>query len=262
MKEKLARLEKAIQDSEGWETSKRRSYLEPYFQEVYEKFRISKEEDMASLLKLSQLENQLTERILDVSQTRRPPNKNQKEYVLEQILFYTRNKAEEVYHCNLEKDSLRTRSKDFCLLFLEIAKGLEVPATMIEMGSLFGFPYPHYVILCYVDGFYLCDLTYQEFFLLGYNFKDRYYPHPTYLRTCEIGGRMLEKGRMSAVKMISLGYIKVDSEDFQIYCDVASSFGGVEPLESTQQYLEKFLKTIERSSEKSDRILLSKMHNL
>ncbi len=263
MQENLKRLEEAIIKSESYEVYKKRAYLEPYFDTVYEAFHDNSFEDIPSLLKLSQLENKLTDRILKASQNRMPPsNKEKKEYVLEKILFYMRNQAEELYHCNLEIDSLRTRSKDFCLLFLEIAKGLEVPATMIDMGSLFHFPYSHYIVLCYLEEFYIADPTYQEFFLLGYNFKNRYYPHPTYLRTCEIGGRMLEGKESTAYQMIHDGYLKVNSKDFLNYCDVASSFGGIEPLRDSQKYLEKFMHEIERSSEKSDRILLSKMHNL
>jgi hypothetical protein len=262
MKEQLESIQNAIKDLEGASLSEKRKVLEPLFYPVYEECK-QKEIDIIYLLKLSQLENQLSDRILPVIPKIEPTlEENQTDKILEKIVSYARKKAISIYQCNLEKDSLRTRSLDLSNLVLEMSKSLQVPTYLFDIGAYFHFPYPHYVVLSYVeDGYYFIDITYQEFFMLGYNFSNRYYEHPSYIRTCEIGGRMIKEREKSAEKMIYQGYLPILSKDFQNYCDACSEFGNIEKRD-VKEHLKEFLKPIERSSDKNDRILVSKMQYL
>ncbi len=263
MIERLEQLEREIERTCQEDVTVQRECLEPLFQKIYEEIANHSVEDFSLLLKLSQLENRLTKRILPVvPKVSIPLDREEKEVTLKTIVYYTRKKAMDLYHCNIEEDSLRSRSKDLSMLLLEIAKGLEVPSCMIDIGSIFHFPYEHYVVLSYVDGFYLFDITYQEFFLLGYNFPTRFYPFSPSPRTCEIGGRMLQGREESASHMIEEGYLKVDSLDFQNYCDGCSEFGEIAKEQSCIGYLQKLLEPLKGSSDKIDRILLSKMHDM
>ena len=240
-----------------------RSILEPLFQKLYEYIE-NHEVEMKELLRVSQLENKLNVRMIEVVPKVEPSlNKNKEHYLLEQIVYYTRKKAQDIYNCNIIEDSLRTRSLEFSNLIVEIAKGLQVPAIVVDIGSHFHFPYSHYVVIAYDSKeFYLIDCTYQQFFLLGYNFKNRYYPHPSYIRTCEMGGRIMEEHLDTAIRMIKEGFLPVHSLDFQYYCDVCAEYGNVEKCVDGISYLKELLKPIERSSDKVDRILVSKMQYL
>ena len=259
MQEKLEVLEQEILRLKGESVSTIKNSVGPLLEEVYEEIKKEKIEDIPTLLKLSQLENLLSIRMIDASPKIEPASASDSFKAIEHLVFYTRNQASSKLGVNVVEDSLRTRSKDFSLLLLENARNLGIPATMIDLEITFSFPYPHYVVLAYVEEFYLLDLTYQEFFLLGYNFPNRYYPHPTFLRVCEIGGRMMGEREHTAREMIENGYLKVASKEFQEYGDACLEFGG---KEEKFPYFEEMMKQIERSSEKSDRILLSKMHNL
>lgn len=263
MENKLKNIEEKIEECSYLSAEKQLEILEPFFQEVYEEIR-KKEVEIPLLLRLSQLENKLSIRILDVEPKVEPSlDRNSKEYLLEQIVYYTRKKVQDNSNCNVKTDSLRTRSLEFSNLLSEIAKGLQVPTTILDIGAHFHFPYPHYIVIAYVEKeFYLLDCTYQQFFLLGYNFKNRYYNHPSYTRTCEIGRRMLGSREESAKRLIQNGYLLVSSADFKNYCDACAEFGNVEKKEDSISYLKDLLKIIERSSDKNDRILVSKMQYL
>ncbi len=263
MDNKLSFIEEQMDACSNLSVAEQKTILEPLFNEIYEEIKLS-EVGIPTLLRISQLENKLSIRMLDITpKVEASLDRNKREYLLEQIVYYTRKKAQDNYNCNIIHDSLRTRSLEFSNLLSENAKGLQVPTTIIDLGSHFHFPYPHYVVITYIENeFYLLDCTYQQFFMLGYNFKNRYYEHPSYTRTCEIGGRMIDNRKESAVKLIREGYLLVKSEDFKNYCDACSEFGNVEKKENSISYLKDLLRTIERSSDKNDRILVSKMQYL
>ncbi len=260
MQEQLKILEQAIIDSQDMDVKAECKYLEPLFAEVYEETRKENFDDLSALLKLSQLENKLSRRILPVWPKLEPPiERDSDEALLQMLVYYTRKKAEDLYHCNIKEDSLRTRSKDFSQLLSSIAKGLEVPACILDMASIFHLPVPHYVVLAYVNGFYLLDITYQEFFLMGYNFPTRYYEFSPYNRICEVGGRMLGERVKSATLMIEDGYLPVSSTHFKNYCDAYAEFGSMDKCQDEKEYFQKLLEPIQGSSDKTDRILLSKV---
>ena len=184
MENQLRNIEEQIDACSALSVAEMKNRLEPLFREVYDKI---KEEgsEIPILLRLSQLENKLSVRMIEVTPKVEPSqNHSQPEHLLEQIVYYARKKAQDNWNCNVEKDSLRTRSLEFSNLLVEIAKGLQVPTTILDLGAHFHFPYSHYVVIAYVESqFYLLDCTYQQFFLLAYNFQDRYYEHPSYTRT-------------------------------------------------------------------------------
>ncbi len=256
MWEKLVALEASITKTNSWDSVSQREYLEPLFHEIYKQIKEENITDIPTLLKLSQLENLLTTRILPVVPKVEPSLEKK---MAEQIVYYARKKAMDFYHCNVQTDSLRSRSKDFSEIVLEISKNLGVASTIIDLGAIFHFPYPHYVVLAYLEDFYLFDITYQQFFLLGYNFPNRYYEHPSYIRKPEIGFYMQDSRKEAAISMIENGYLPAHSPFFLAYLDGCSLFGEQEKKSTAKEYLEILLKPILGSSDKSDRILLSKM---
>lgn len=260
MDNKLRNIEESVDACSSLSIVEQIKILEPLFNEVYDELKNSAVE-IPTLLHLSQLENKLNTRMIEVIPKVEPSlERNKKEHLLEQIVYYTRKKAQDNYNCNIQQDSLRTRSLEFSNLLSEIAKGLQVPTTILDIGEHFHFPYHHYIVIAYVENdFYLLDCTYQQFFMLGYNFQNRYYEHPSYTRTCEIGGRMIDNRKESAEKLIREGYLLVNSVDFKNYCDACAEFGNVDKMEDSISYLKDLLKVIERSSDKNDRILVSKM---
>ena len=263
MESQLQNIEKKIEEYRDLSLEEKRSMLEPLFNEVYQLIKNS-DVEIPVLLRLSQLENQLSVRMIDACPKVEPSlDRNSKWYLLEQIVYYTRKKAQDNYNCNIREDSLRARSLEFSNLLLENAKSLQVPAILLDLKTYFQLPYSHYVVIAYaLEEFYLLDCTYQQFFLLGYNFKNRYYEHPSYTRICEIGGRMLDNRKMSAVKLIQDGYLSINSLDFKNYCDAFAEYGNIDKKEDSISYLKDLLKPIERSSDKVDRILVSKMQYL
>ncbi len=263
MDNKLRDIEERIDSCSNLPVLEQIAILEPLFNEVYDEIKKTGAE-IPIMLRLSQLENKLNVRMIEVIPKVEPSlERDKKEHLLKQIVYYARKKAQDNDNCNISQDSLRTRSLEFSNLLSEIAKGLQVPTTILDIGEHFHFPYHHYIVIAYVENdFYLLDCTYQQFFMLGYNFQNRYYEHPSYTRTCEIGGRMVGNRKESAEKMIKEGYLLVNSSDFKNYCDACAEFGNCEKRGDGISYLKDLLKVIERSSDKNDRILVSKMQYL
>lgn len=238
---------------------KQKEVLEPLFNQVYEMCHNNENLDIKDMLKLSQLENQLTKRIVDVNPKIEPSTSiNANDKIVEQIIYYSRKKIEEIYHCSIKNDSLRARSLDAANIVLEIAKNLEVAATKFNIGEIFNLPFKHYVVIAYLNDFYLIDLTYQQYFLLGYNFKKRYYEHPSYTKTCEVGGRIISSSLMTAKKMIMNGYLKEDL-DIKNYFDAFMELSNYSKLNSGNEYLKKLLVELKGSSNKAEKILYNSL---
>ena len=258
MQELLDQIQKLIEKTIDDEVDVQKQVLEPLFNEVYGRCR-NGDVEILDMLKISQLENRLTKRIINVVPRIEPSMSNDKaDKIMEQIIYYSRKKAEELYHCSVQNDSLKSRSFDFCNILLEISKNLGVAATIFNLFDVLEIPLKHYIVILYItDKYYLADISYQQFFLLGYNFMERYYEHPTYTRTCDIGGRMLVNARECAGKLIEYGYLK-DLEDIKRYFDAFMDFSSKPRLSTGNEYLCLFLKNLKGSKEKSERILFEK----
>lgn len=261
MKELLDNIQKLIEKNINESVSIQKKLLGPLFSEVYDLCRGSETLDIKDMLKLSQLENQLTKRIIEVNPIVESSfNSNEVDKTIEQIIYYSRKQAEAIYHCSVINDSLRERSLDFCNIVLEISKNLGVATCSFNLGALFNLPIKHYVVVAHLENnYYLIDITYQQFFLLGYNFENRYYEHPSYTRVCEVGGRMLSSRKETAANLIRKGYIQTEVE-FKQYFDAFMEFGSQNKLDTGYDYLKILIHTLKGSSEKSEKILYSKMN--
>ena len=63
------------------------------------------------------------------------------------------------------------------------------------------------VTICLPDGGvknYLIDCTYQQYFLVGQNFKNRYLKSASHVVTCEIGNRVVNRNYEGTKKLYSL----------------------------------------------------------
>lgn len=260
MKDLLEQIQNVIDENLDQDVNVQMTLLEPLFFEAYANCHNS-QLDIKDMLKLSQLENQLTKRIIDVNPKIEPSiNINEEDKTIEQIIYYSRRQAEAIYHCSLASDSLRSRSLDFCNIVLETSKNLGVPACMFNLGQYFNWPIKHYIVIAYLNSnYYLIDITYQQFFLLGYNFRDRYYEHPSYTRVCEVGRRIVDKDYRCAAKMIESGYLKEES-DIKKYFDTFMEMNDSDKLDSGNEYLKILLDTLKGSSDKNERLLYSKMN--
>ncbi len=249
MKELMDQLQTLIEKNIDKPVSKQMSLLEPLFDQIYQ----NKNLELKDMLRLSQLENQLTKRIIEVC-PKVEPSTSEKEKIIEQLIYYSRKRMEELYHCSIVNDSLKARSFEFCNIVLEIAKNLEVTACMFNLSDFLSLPYKHYIVIAYFNYYYVIDLTYQQFFLLGNNFKNRYYEHPSYTRTCDIGRRIIERDFNTAKKMIVDGYLK-DLEQIKSYFDEFSD----EKLSNGREYLKLLISPLKGSNDKREKILYAKL---
>ena len=258
MKELLDKIQNLIEKTMDDDVIVQRELLEPLFNQVYGLCHQSKV-DILDMLRISQLENQLTKRIIDVvPKVESSTSLDDSDKIIEQIVYYSRKKAEELYQCSIKSDSLKSRSLDFCNIVLETSKNLGIASTIFNLSNILEIPIKHHIIISYIHNrYYLVDITYQQFFLLGYNFKERYYEHPSYTKVCDIGGRMLDNGRECAKKMIEGGYLK-DLNDIKKYFDAFMDFSANPKLQTGNEYLYLFLKTLKGSNDKSERILFEK----
>jgi len=261
MKELLDNIQILIDENLDKPVTVQRQILEPLFDLVYQKSHDNNNLDIRDMLKLSQLENQLNKRIIDVNPKIEPSSSiNSNDKTIEQVVYYSRKKAEDIYHCSIKNDSLKSRSLDFCNIVLEISKNLGISACMFNLGEYFALPIKHYIVITFIeDNYYLIDITYQQFFLLGYNFENRYYEHPSYIKVCDIGGRMINDRKDTAIKVIRDGFIKLKS-DFKNYFDAFMEFGNHDKLDLGHDYLKQLLNSLKGSSDKSERLLYSKMN--
>ena len=250
MKELMDQLQTLIEKNIDKPVSKQMSLLEPLFDQIYQ----NKNLELKDMLRLSQLENQLTKRIIEVC-PKVEPSTSEKEKIIEQLIYYSRKRMEELYHCSIVNDSLKARSFEFCNIVLEIAKNLEVTACMFNLSDFLSLPYKHYMVIAYFNYYYyVIDLTYQQFFLLGNNFKNRYYEHPSYTRTCDIGRRIIERDFNTAKKMIVDGYLK-DLEQIKSYFDEFSD----EKLSNGRAYLKLLISPLKGSNDKREKVLYAKL---
>lgn len=258
MKELLDKIQSLIEKTVDDDVIVQRELLEPLFSQVYGLCREG-DVNILDMLRISQLENRLTKRIIDVvPKVESSTSLDDSDKIIEQIVYYSRKKAEDIYQCSIKNDSLKSRSLDFCNIVLETSKNLGVASVIFNLSNILEIPIKHHIIISYINNrYYLIDITYQQFFLLGYNFKERYYEHPSYTKLCDIGGRMMDSGRECARKMIENGYLK-DLNDIKKYFDAFMDFSTNSKLETGKEYLNLFLKTLKGSNDKSEKLLFEK----
>ena len=260
MKELLEEIQNKILETSNLSVDEQIGVLEPLFAKIYDICR-NDDIDIRDMLKLSQLENQLTRRIIEVQPLIEPSNNiNENNRIIEQIVYYSRKKMENTYGCSILNDSLKARSLDFCNIIIETAKNLGVAAVKFNLIEHFKIPFKHYIVIAYLENkYYLIDLTYQQYFILGNNFKNRYYEHPSYTRVCDIGRRIIDKNKECAENIIKYGYI--DSEIFiKHYFDAFMELAGIDKLDSGNAYLKVLINSLKGSSEKSEKTLYNKMN--
>lgn len=260
MKELLEQIQIKIIETNDLSVNEQIGVLEPLFDKVYQMCHNS-DIDMMDMLKLSQLENQLTRRIIDVQPLIEPSNNiNEFDKIIEQIIYYSRKKMESTYGCSIIKDTLKARSLDFSDIVIDTAKNLGVSAVKFNLMEHFELPFKHYIVIAYLENkYYLIDLTYQQYFVLGNNFKNRYYEHPTYTRVCDIGRRIMDKNLECATKMIKNGYI-YENNYIKCYFDSFMELAGSNKLESGTAYLKVLINSLKGSADKSEKTLYNKMN--
>ena len=259
MKELLEQIQNKIIETNDLSVNEQIVVLEPLFDKVYQMCR-SEEIDMMDMLKISQLENQLTRRIIDTKPLIEPSNNiDESDKIIEQIIYYSRKKMESTYGCSVVNDTLKARSLDFCNIIVETAKNLGVAAVKFNLMEHYAIPFKHYIVLaCLENKYYLIDLTYQQYFVLGNNFKNRYYEHPTYTRVCDIGRRIMDKSVECATKIIKYGYI-YESNFIKYYFDSFMELASTNKLENGTAYLNVLISSLKGSTDKSEKALYSKM---
>lgn len=235
----------------------KREYLQNKFSDIYKEAKNSI--SINDIIKIYQLENKLSDRFIPVEPILESSRKEtgSSEQILEQIVYYSRKRFQETYNCNIKNDSLRDRSKDMVDILKDVLDTLNIIYTVIDLGKKIEI-YSHYVVIVLINNeLYLIDLTYQQFFILGYNFIDRYYDHPNGVKTCEIGGRMIPKYFDTAKFLIEKGYLKCKSMSFKEYMDAFMSFSENDLKENYNDYLEFLLSDLKEIKDKSSNKILS-----
>lgn len=237
----------------------KREYLKDIFSNIYHE--AERNISINETIKIYQLENILSERMIPIYPIVEASTKliGTKEQIIEQVVYYARKRFQDIYNCNIKKDSLRDRSKDMINILEDIFRTLNIVYVVIDLGKKIDISSYYISIILVNDELYLIDLTYQQFFILGYNFIDRYYEYPTGVKICEIGGRMIPERKETAISLIEKGYLKCNSISFKEYLDAFMEYSKKEKKNNYTEYLEFILFDLRKIKDKISNKILSKI---
>lgn len=258
IKEYLKEAEYMILNSSDISPENKRKYLNDIFTSIYDEAR--KGINITDIIKISQLENILSDRMIEANPIIESSKEilGTKKQILEQIVFYARKRFQDTYSCNIKIDSLRDRSKDMSIILKDVLNTLNITHIIIDLGKKINMNSYYVAIIIVEDDLYLVDLTYQQFFILGYNFLNRYYEHPTGIKRCEIGGLMNEN-IPTVIQLIENGYLLCKSDSFLIYMNMFMEYMELTKKDNCSEYLEFILSDLREIKDKTSNRILSKI---
>ncbi len=204
--------------------------VEEYFNNIYKYVEENIEIiDSNTLARIHGLENSLHNFIVPFEIEVEAPNevKDSEEYLLKTIVYFTRKQLMRKESVDLESDSLRKYDEQANQYVKDMCDRLGLVCFSFNVGSVFNIPKKHNVSLVKVDDdYYLVDCTYQQYFLVGQNFRKRYLKSASHIVTCEVGSRILYRNHGGAIELLEKGFIKADEEMFADYfATMLSQFG-------------------------------------
>ena len=223
--------------------------IEEYFDSIYKYIEDNREEvDASTLARIRSLENSMDDFIVPFFTKEKAPNevKNNEEYLLETIVYFTRKQLRVKESVEFDTDSLRKQDKLASELVKDMCERLGLPCISINISKLFDIEKNHNISIVKVDEYYyLIDCTYQQYFLTGQNYRTRYLPSDKGILTRELGSRILDRNSVGAVELLEKGFISTEDPIFKDYFDVILEQADKEPL-SHEEYLNLILKKMKK----------------
>lgn len=219
--------------------------VEKYFNDIYGY--VEKNIDTIStnvLARIHGLENSLHSFIVPFETDLDAPNEvtDSDEYLLKTIVYFARKQLYKNESVDFTSDSLRKYDLKSTKYVKDMCDRLGVLCYTINIKRLLGLPKDHNINIIKVDDtYYLIDLTYQQYFLLGQNFKNRYLKSASYIVTSEIGSRMLYKNHGGGLELLEKGFIRCDDDVFEDYFATMFEQFDKKPL-SKNEYLDMMIK--------------------
>lgn len=219
--------------------------VEKYFNDIYRYIEDNFEDiDDNTFARIHSLENSLNKLMVDFTPNLTMPGEvtNTDEYLLKVIVYCTRKKLMREYSVDFTIDSLKKLDSKANEYVKDVCDHMGLTVISFNIGRLFNIPKKHNVSLVKInDLYYLVDCTYQQYFLLGQNFKNRYIKSASHVATCEVGARILARNRAGAIELLENGFISVDDPMFEDYFKTMFNQFNREPL-TKDEYLSMIVK--------------------
>ncbi len=197
--------------------------VEEYFNYIYRYIEDNIEDiDSATTARIHSLESSLDSFIVPFEVDLTAPNEveHSDDYLLETIVYFTRRQMKINDSVDFETDSLRKQDKVATEYVKDMCDRLGLLCYNFNIAKTFNIPKNHNASLVKVDDtYYLVDCTYQQYFLVGQNFKNRYVKSASHVVTCEVGGRVVKRNSEGAIKLLEKGYVSIDDDMFEDYFD-------------------------------------------
>ena len=190
------------------------------------------------------LENSLHEFIVPFTVDIKAPNEveNSDEYLLKTIVYFTRKQLIKNESVDFESDSLRKYDLQATEYVKDMCNRLGLLCYKVNIKKAFSIPKDHNINIVKVDDlYYLVDCTYQQYFTLGQNLKERFLKSASHIETCEVGSRMLYRNHGGAVELLEKGFVRADDEVFGDYFSTMFSQYN-KPILSKEEYLNVIIK--------------------
>ncbi len=210
--------------------------LEEYFNKIYAYVKENETDiDANTLAKIHSLENCLNDFIIPLKINLEAPSgdENSDTYLLQTIVYFTRKQLHVKNKVNINVDSLKKYDEQANKYVKDMCDRLGLLCYSFNVGQVFDIPKNHNISLVKVNNkFYLIDCTYQQFFLLGQNFKERYLKSASHIVKCEIGARIFFRNKKGAITLLEQGFISALDKMFEDYFITMFDQVGKEPLAS------------------------------
>lgn len=219
--------------------------VEKYFNDIYNYVRENIDSISANeLARIHGLENSLNGFIVPFETNLKAPNEveNSDEYLLQTICYFTRKQLATNESVDFKSNSLRKYDEKATKYVKDMCERLGLLCYTVNIKKTFGIPKDHNISIVKVDDmYYLVDCTYQQYFLMGQNFRNRYLKSASHIVTCEVGARILYRNHGGAIELLETGFVSCDDDIFTDYFDTMFSQYGKDSL-SKDEYLNMIVK--------------------
>lgn len=219
--------------------------LEEYFSSIYQYVKDHINEiDANTFARITSLENNVDDFIVPFKTHIEAPNEvdNSDDYLLETIVYFTRKQLKVKESVEFSTDNLRKYDDTANTYVKDMCKRLGLLCYCFNIADVFDIPKNHNIAIVKVDErYYLVDTTYQQYFMLGQNFKDRYLKSEEHVVTCEVGARILGINKEGTIELLERGFIDTQDIMFEDYFTTMFEQYSKEPLVG-EEYLDIILK--------------------
>lgn len=219
--------------------------VEEYFNAIYKYVGDNIDSiDANTLARIHSLESNLSEFIIPFETKYKAPNevKNSDEYLLETIVYFTRKQLKINESVEFDTNSLRKYDKQANDYVKDMCDRMGIVCYSLNIAKTFDIPKNHNISIAKINNrYYLIDCTYQQYFLLGQNFRNRYLKSASHVVTCEIGARILGRNIKGAKELLERGFISTEDKMFEDYFVTMFNQVGKQPL-NKDEYLTTIIK--------------------